>query len=278
MTAVNVFENLDLGCKIRTIVEESNVLFCASDVAKALGYADHRSAVQDFCKGVVKRLSPTSGGMQEMSYIMEPDLYRLIFGSKLEGAQKFQAWVFEEVLPSIRATGTYAVAPRMTIRESCDMLGISDIGRMICLYHETPEAIPVGMVKEVKRTMDEMSEVNKRAALNIVNNRKIELITELEDAINEKVTSLMNASSICASVNTKAKADDVFSIACHYGYLVAIKSNTTRELYYPTVKGLEYCTPTRVSSGPNKGIEIASVFQWRGQFKKDVESYLLGKI
>ena len=51
-----------------------------------------------------------SGQLQEINYILEPDLYRLIFGSKLESAQKFQNWVFEEVLPSIRKTGKYAPA------------------------------------------------------------------------------------------------------------------------------------------------------------------------
>lgn len=82
--------------------------FVAKDVAVALGYSNTNDAINRFCKGVVKR-DPllTAGGMQEIRVIEEPDVYRLIFGSQLESAKKFQDWVFEEVLPSIRKTGAY---------------------------------------------------------------------------------------------------------------------------------------------------------------------------
>ena len=49
----------------------------------------------------------TTGGVQELRLINEPDMYALIFGSKLPSAERFKRWVFEEVLPSIRKTGQY---------------------------------------------------------------------------------------------------------------------------------------------------------------------------
>lgn len=58
-------------------------------------------------KGVAKRDHPTPGGVQSLSYIPEGDLYRLIIHSKLPSAEKFEHWVFEEVLPCIRKTGGY---------------------------------------------------------------------------------------------------------------------------------------------------------------------------
>ena len=83
------------------------MLFCGSDVAKALGYAKPQNAIAIHCKGALKRGIPTSGGIQEMSFIPESDLYRLVFSSKLPNAERFTDWVTEEVLPSIRRNGGY---------------------------------------------------------------------------------------------------------------------------------------------------------------------------
>lgn len=103
---VEVFKNEEFG-EIRTLTEGDRVLFCASDVAKALGYANSRKAISDHCKGVTKRDTPTNGGLQMLSYIYEGDIYRLIAHSKLPSAEKFERWVFDEVLPMIRKTGGY---------------------------------------------------------------------------------------------------------------------------------------------------------------------------
>ena len=65
------------------LIEDEQLLFCGSDVAKALGYAVPRKALYDHCKGVLKRNTLTNGGMQEMSFIPEGDVYRLIVHSKL---------------------------------------------------------------------------------------------------------------------------------------------------------------------------------------------------
>ena len=103
---IQVFENSEFG-SVRTIEEDGKVLFCGSDVAKALGYSNPRKALSDHCKGVTKRYAPTSGGEQEMSFIPEGDVYRLITSSKLPSAEKFEKWVFDEVLPTVRKHGAY---------------------------------------------------------------------------------------------------------------------------------------------------------------------------
>ena len=94
---------------VRIILDENNQpLFVAKDVAVTLGYLRPNDAIKQHCKGAVKhRTLSTKGGNQEMRVIYEPDVYRLIFGSKLESAVKFQNWVFDEVLPTIRKTGQY---------------------------------------------------------------------------------------------------------------------------------------------------------------------------
>ena len=106
MNELQVFENNQFG-QMRTITENGNTLFCGSDVAKALGYARPNEAITAHAKGTVKRRTPTNGGEQEMLFITEGDVYRLITHSKLPTAEKFERWVFDEVLPTVRQTGAY---------------------------------------------------------------------------------------------------------------------------------------------------------------------------
>ena len=115
MNELQIFNNPEFG-EIRTIEIEGKPYFVASDVATALGYANPRKAVSDHCKGVTKRDTPTSSGVQSMSYIGEGDLYRLIMKSKLPSAEKFESWVMDDVLPSIRSTGYY-VKPLTTAEQ-----------------------------------------------------------------------------------------------------------------------------------------------------------------
>ena len=84
---------------VRCVEEKGSVVYCAADVAKALGYANPRKAVADHCKGVTKRDTLTKGGMQSLSFIPETDVYRLICHSKLPSAMAFEKWVFEDVVP-----------------------------------------------------------------------------------------------------------------------------------------------------------------------------------
>lgn len=85
--------------------------FCANDVCDILGYSNPRDAISKHCKvgGVAKRDTPTKSAVQEMTFINEPNLYRLIIKSRKPEAEPFEAWVFEEVLPQIRKTGKYEI-------------------------------------------------------------------------------------------------------------------------------------------------------------------------
>lgn len=107
--ALHVFKNSSFG-QLRTIEEEGKILFCAADVAKALGYINPRDAISRHCRGVVKRDAPTQGGIQAIAFIPEGDVYRLVTHSKLPGAEKFESWVFDDVLPSLRKNGYYSLA------------------------------------------------------------------------------------------------------------------------------------------------------------------------
>lgn len=115
MNEIMLFNSPEFG-EVRTIEEDGKILFCATDIANALGYSNPRDAVLRHCRAVVKRDAPISGKMQEINYIPEGDVYRLIVSSKLPGAERFEHWVFDEVLPSIRRTGTYAAKKKKSDR------------------------------------------------------------------------------------------------------------------------------------------------------------------
>lgn len=96
--------------EVRTSKDESGEpLFCLSDVAKILDIQNSRQIVQKQLdsKGVYKIYIPTNSGNQDVTFISEPNLYRVIFRSNKPDAVKFQNWIFEEVIPAIRKTGGY---------------------------------------------------------------------------------------------------------------------------------------------------------------------------
>ena len=97
---------------VRTVIIEDDIWFVASDVTKILGYLDGRKAIITHTKGSFKMKLPTKGGLQELTLINESDLYLLVLKSETNNSKKFQEWVTEKILPSIRKTGSYSVNPK----------------------------------------------------------------------------------------------------------------------------------------------------------------------
>ncbi len=111
MNDLQIFNNPQFG-EIRTVEENGKVMFCGKDIATALGYSNTKDAIARHCRGVVKHDLPhpqSENKTIEMSFIPEGDVYRLITHSKLPAAEQFENWVFDEVLPTIRKHGMYAV-------------------------------------------------------------------------------------------------------------------------------------------------------------------------
>ncbi len=103
---LEIFKNEEFG-EIRTLLIDGKPYFCANDVAKSLGYAKPNNAVLTHCRATLKRGIPISGKIQDVNFIPEGDIYRLIMKSKLPSAEKFESWVVDEVLPTIRKHGAY---------------------------------------------------------------------------------------------------------------------------------------------------------------------------
>lgn len=111
---LQIFKHTEFG-QVRLLIKNNKEYFSGTDIAKSLGYAIPSKAINTHCKGVSKMEVPTNGGIQEMLFITEGDIYRLIVKSKLPSAQKFESWVFDEVLPTIRKTGGYVASEDLFI-------------------------------------------------------------------------------------------------------------------------------------------------------------------
>jgi prophage antirepressor-like protein len=106
---IKIFESPEFG-KVRTAIDEKGEpLFCLTDVCIALEIANPSYVKERLNqKGVFLKYTPTKGGKQNLLFISESNLYKLIFRSDKPTAREFEDWVTSEVLPSIRKTGQYS--------------------------------------------------------------------------------------------------------------------------------------------------------------------------
>ena len=109
MQDLKVFQNSQFG-ELEILTIDNKEWFPAIKVAEILGYTNPRKAIRDHAKekGVTIRSVLSNGGMQDKKFIDEGNLYRLITRSKLPQAERFEEWIFEDVLPAIRKHGVYA--------------------------------------------------------------------------------------------------------------------------------------------------------------------------
>lgn len=149
---IQQFTNDNFGA-LRTIEDDGQTLFCASDVTKALDYKNGRDAIKRHCKGVTNRytqdgvvkrypIQDSMGRTQEATFITQGDVFRLITHSKLPQAQAYERWVFDEVLPAIHRSGGYMVARQ----------------------DETPEELMARALKVAQETVErQKAKINKMA-------------------------------------------------------------------------------------------------------------------
>lgn len=115
MNQMEIFKNPEFG-SVRIVVDGEKYFFCGMDVARALGYKDTVNALKAHCKedGVAfYHLTDSLGREQKAKFISEGNLYRLIVHSKLPSAERFERWVFDEVLPTIRQYGAYLTREKL---------------------------------------------------------------------------------------------------------------------------------------------------------------------
>ena len=142
---IQIFKSEQFG-EIRTAGTADEPMFCAADICRALGYNNGRDAIARHCDegDVAKHDTPTTSGVQTMTYVNESGLYALIFGSKLSTAKQFKKWVTSEVLPTIRKTGSYNI----------QQMSRKELAMMIVKAEEEKEALML----ENKRKEDQLEE------------------------------------------------------------------------------------------------------------------------
>lgn len=283
MSNLSIFENNELGAKIRTITSEhGEPLFIAKDIADALGYTDSQAMTRRMDEDEKVSQSWTydlSVQARMTSFVTESGLYSAIIGSQKPEAKAFKRWITHDVLPAIRKTGSYTAIADIQqevdmIRSVSDALGIGDQGRLLASYYGK---VPMSNgQKELAQDLIAKSDIAiKRSAMEIMQPRKDELILQLENKIVEKTTHTLTVSGIANQFPAKGVTSSKVIEALLYGkYIVPIKSNNSSSLYAPTNKGLEFCTPSAISIGVNKNIEVAKNWQYRDALKQDLESYL----
>lgn len=181
----------------------------ASDIAKALGYARPNDAVSRHCRATVKHSTPISGKIQKVNFIPEGDMYRLIAHSKLPSAERFESWIFDEVLPTIRRTGGY----------------INNVDLMVNTYFSD---IPDDQKVLVKGLMTNIAALqNKNSALN--NENDLLAQKNLEWADRPLINALVRAYATSVG-NNFAKAWNDFKKELLYKHSINLNSRITNYL------------------------------------------------
>ena len=184
MEQLQVFTNEAFG-RVRTMQEDGKVLFCGTDIAKALGYSNPRKAVRDHTRGGTKRSTLTDSGFQEMTFIPEGDVYRLIVRSKLPSAEQFERWVFDEVLPMIRQTGGYQSGPAL------------DMETVQAIITQTATAICGELVRQLAPLLQEPPEDEYMILSDLPRPRRkrksMSIISRLEPALRGQVEDMIES-------------------------------------------------------------------------------------
>ena len=112
MNKIQEFFNEKFGT-VRSVIIDNIVYFYGIDIAKSLGYSNASKAITTHCKRVLSKVLETSNSQNgktvkgKVSLITKSDIYRLIVRSKLESADEFESWIFDEIMPTIEKTGAY---------------------------------------------------------------------------------------------------------------------------------------------------------------------------
>lgn len=177
MNELQIFNSEEFG-DIRTVTIENEPMFCLSDVCKALGLTQP-SKVKDRLneKGVSSIPTLTAGGEQKLLYINESNLYKTIFQSRKESAERFTDWVTSEVLPAIRKTGSYQKP--MTTDQKIQLLAQGN----------------VELTEKIEKVNDDLQEFKKDMPLLALECQKI------TRAKNQKVVPLMGGKNAPAYKN-----------------------------------------------------------------------------
>ena len=208
---LEIFKNEEFG-EIRTIEVDDKIYFVASDVAKSLAYKNTSKAIKDHCRWVTKRYIPhpqNKNKKLEVNTIPEGDIYRLVANSELPNAEKFESWIFDEVLPTIRKTGGY----------------INNADLMVNTYFSDIPDEQKGIVKGLLTNIEE----KQKKIVSLTNENDLLAHKNLEWADRPLINSLVRAYASSIG-NDFAKAWNNFKKELLYKYGINLNSRITNYL------------------------------------------------
>lgn len=214
--SVFVFEQNSL----EVVVIDNEPWFNASQVAKALGYANPSKALQDNVSGKYNQQLDLGKPGKKPNFISEPGLYQLIMRSNLPTAEKFQEWVFEEVLPSIRKTGGYTHQKAITPPTSFDALEYAKKALSLAGL-ESPIVESWGLVTLASKVDTPNREIYLDAQKLIAS--RIEL-----------PETLSSVTEVCQMMGSKMTPRNLNKILCEMGLQVLTRDSKGRIQYHLT--------------------------------------------
>lgn len=202
---------------IRAVEINGEPWFVGKDVADALGYANPSKAMGDHCKGVTKRYPlPTAGGLQEMRIISESNLYRLVVNSSLPDAERFERWIFEEVLPAIRKTGAYASNTAPAIQGSGVVGDILLIGQAVAGVKGVDQAVAMAHTLDTIEKATGLPVTTLRRALPAVASEELAVLnaTAVGEALGlgKGRRAALAANKLLAAAGLQLKADHCWEL------------------------------------------------------------------
>ena len=200
------------------IDSEGREWFPATELSQMLGYKNPQKAIRDHCKtkGCTNRSVLTNGGKQSKKYVNEGNLYRLLAKSKIKGAEEFESWIFDEILPMIRRTGMY-MTDNVWDQLSNDP---TKFGELLIEYG---------------KTKDELKEVKAKNDL-LMHTEKTYTVTELAKELGVSSAKILN--QILSKDQIQYYMNGTWVLYAPYsdkGYTVtkqAVKENSNIPIYY----------------------------------------------
>jgi len=172
MEIIRVYSKDDLKQKIRVKLIKNEPWFCIQDIGRILKLTNvHRTIRNLPKKGITRSSTLTGGGIQEVLYCDEPNLYRLIFKSRVTGAKAFQDWVFEDVLPEIRKTKKIrekSKSTRKLITDAWQGQGVKTPKEYAYLTLEEYKMLGYGKIRKDNMTEEQIRELLALEAIELV--------------------------------------------------------------------------------------------------------------
>lgn len=199
-----IFNNENFG-EVRMVKINGKPYGVANDIARNLGYKRPADAITSHCKGSIKHRVLTNGGEQEVKLIPQGDILRLVTGCKLEGAEEFESWIFDEVIPKVLETGKFDIVEdeinKIEDEQEKELtLGLYSLEQAL---KTNPNDISISILVNLKK--GELNTYKQQKQLEEINNKMGDMGKRIENfiTIGDRVQFVHEVNSVCRATGVK---------------------------------------------------------------------------